>query len=68
MTFSVTVPLDSNAQRFLSLESIRQDVKYTLRGFRREPAMTLIAIIILALAMGANTAVFSIAMRALRAE
>jgi predicted permease len=44
----------------MSLESIHQDVKYALRGFRREPGMSLIATLILALGIGANTAVFSI--------
>jgi hypothetical protein len=43
-----------------SLESVVQDLKYAVRGFRREPAMSLIAVVILALGIGANTAVFSI--------
>ena len=46
--------------RILSLESIKQDITYALRGFRREPGVALIAILILALGIGANTAVFSI--------
>ena len=44
----------------LSIESVRQDVTYALRGFRREPAVSLIAVLILAIGIGANTAVFSI--------
>ena len=51
---------DEPRARLLTLESLRQDVTYALRGFRREPAMALIAILILALGIGANTAVFSI--------
>jgi len=43
-----------------SFESLRQDISYALRSFRREPAVALIAILILALGIGANTAVFSI--------
>ena len=42
------------------IESVRQDITYALRGFRREPGVALIAVIILALGIGANTAVFSI--------
>jgi predicted permease len=47
------------ARRF-ALETVVQDVRYALRGFRREPMVALIAIVILALGIGANTAVFSI--------
>ena len=36
------------------------DLKYALRGFRREPGLALIATLILAVGIGANTAVFSI--------
>ena len=43
-----------------SFETVRQDLKYGLRGFRREPGLAIIAIVILALGIGANTAVFSI--------
>jgi predicted permease len=42
------------------LEITRRDITYALRGFRREPGVALIAIVILALGIGANTAVFSI--------
>ena len=44
----------------LAVESIRRDIIYALRGFRREPGVALIAMLILALGIGANTAVFSI--------
>jgi predicted permease len=44
----------------LAVDSIRQDVTYALRGFRREPAVGIIAVLILAIGIGANTAVFSI--------
>src|SRR5215210_7332260 len=50
----------SDRRRSPSLESISQDVRYAIRGFRREPAMVLVAVLILALGIGANTAVFSI--------
>ena len=42
------------------MESLGQDVRYAVRSFRREPAVAIIAAVILALGIGANTAVFSI--------
>src|SRR5262249_19738283 len=43
-----------------TLDSLMKDVGYALRGFGREPGFTLVALIILALGIGANAAVFSI--------
>ncbi len=40
---------------------LRQDVRHTLRAYRRAPAFALTAIAIIALGTGANTAVFSVA-------
>jgi putative ABC transport system permease protein len=42
------------------LESAIQDTAYALRGFRRHPVFALGAVFVLALAIGVNTAVFSI--------
>ena len=42
------------------LETIGQDVRYSLRGFRRNPAFTATVIVTLSLAIGSTTAVFSV--------
>src|SRR3970282_137580 len=42
------------------MSDFRQDIRYSLRGLRRNPVYALVAVLTLALGIGANTAVFSV--------
>ena len=53
------------AWRFQRLEDLFTDLRYAARAFRRNPVFALTATACLALGIGANTTVFSIAMEVL---
>jgi predicted permease len=48
------------ARGLMTLDILGQDVRYTLRTLGRDRGFTLVAVLILALAIGANIAVFSV--------
>jgi len=42
------------------MQTLRQDIRFAIRLLRRSPGFTVTAILVIALATGANTAVFSL--------
>src|SRR5580704_16939878 len=48
-----------------NMSSILQDLRYALRQLRKTPIFTLVAVVTLALGIGANTAVFTLLDQAL---
>jgi predicted permease len=57
-----------SAWQVLWLEDLTADLRYAARAFRRNPGFAATAIVCLALAIGANTTMFSVAMETLLGE
>jgi putative ABC transport system permease protein len=52
--------LHRDARAFAWIDDVRRDIAHGLRSLRRTPAFTAVAVLTLALGIGANTAIFSV--------
>jgi predicted permease len=52
--------METDMRRSELREELKQDAVFALRGFRRAPLFTLVALVTIAIGVGANTAIFSV--------
>ena len=52
--------METDMRRSELLEELKQDAMFALRGFRRAPLFTAVALLTIAIGVGANTAIFSV--------
>jgi putative ABC transport system permease protein len=53
-------PADPGTQKRMTMPALRQDLTYAIRNLRKQPAFASTAVVMLALGIGANVAIFSL--------